>query len=302
MGRYIKKVSQTNPVNAVVENTWSGSQTNAPSVAMVQEAVCGENLLINSDFKSLVINQKSQSAYSGTNAWKYGIDMWMAFQATVAVGDDYVTASHNGTSGYAYFKQFFDETLEQGTYTLYVDIRYMSGSPKVTIGGVEKDLSVGENILVFENITPDQVQFNLNTAGTGIQFDRIKFEKGSHFTGMPKIDYPIEFIKCAHRYISFRGQAIKRVAYVGSQLAYITYELPTIMKENISCVIDDNTNMLWQKNESQSPTTTKITNAEVVGKQGNAVTVQFSGDFGSETWILAYCVSVGIELDAYKYS
>ena len=266
----------------------------------MQEAVCGENLLINSDFKSLVINQKSQSSYGGENAWKYGVDMWMAFGSTVVVGDDYVTVSYNGSSDYAYFKQIFDEALEQGTYTLYVDIRYMSGGPKVTIGGVEKDLSLGENILVFENITPDQVQFNLNAPRTGIQFDRIKFEKGSHFTGMPKYDEDIEYYKCQRRFIRFTSWNAS-FTFIGDNNTFRIFvphamiRVPTINSDAIFTLAGStNQGNQWFRIEDVQFT-------ECGGINGGLVIRTNVGSRQQLNYGIAV-PEVHIELDAYKYS
>ena len=114
MGRYIKKTGQTTPVNAVVENTWSGSQTNAPSVAMVQDALVGENMLINSDFRHGAINQKGQTSYN--TRYQYGIDMWYQISTgTLTVNDDSITSS-------ADLKFWFDEQPENGDYTVAISV------------------------------------------------------------------------------------------------------------------------------------------------------------------------------------
>lgn len=252
-----------------------------------------DNLLINSDFRHGAINQKGQSSYN--TQYQYGIDMWyMISTGTLTVNDDSISTS-------ADLKQFFDRQPEDGDYTVAISVDgtlYTYTFEGFTGTSKTHNFNIGSNTLGVEMITK---QIILYMNGDTFNIDFVKLEKGKHFTGMPVWNYPTEFLKCAHRYINFYGQSIRRTAFIGNAMAYITYELPTIMAENIECVIREDTTMLWQNDDTQSQVRTPITSATVIAKQGNAVTVQFNGSFGNENWRVAYCSGVGIELDAYDY-
>lgn len=310
MGRYIKKTGQTTPVNAVVENTWSGSTVNAPSVAMVQDALVGENMLINSDFRSGIINQKGQTQYvHSSGARTYGIDCWYVNgeNSSMAINDKFLSVNlhNNGDFGCVLnidkdYEKYFTFTIQRNlaeAQSVTFDVSTMNENQDYFFD-IDDNTKIG--IYFWRSSNVYKSWFYLKRDGiTNIDF--MKLERGKYFTGMPVWNYPTEFLKCAHKYINFYGQAIKRTAYIGNAKAYITYELPTIMNENITCIIREDTNMLWQNDDTQSPVSTPITSATVIAKQGNAVTVQFNGSFGNENWRVAFCSGVGIELDTYDY-
>ena len=188
MGRYIKKTGQTTPVNAVVENTWSGSTVNAPSVAMVQDALVGENMLINSDFRHGAINQKGQTSYN--TRYQYGIDMWYQISTgTLTVNDDSITSS-------ADLKFWFDEQPENGDYTVAISVDgtlYTYTFEDFTGTSKTHNFSIGGNTLGVEMLTR---QFILYMNSRAFNVDFVKLEKGKHYTGMPVWNKATELTKC----------------------------------------------------------------------------------------------------------
>lgn len=262
-----------------------------------------DNLLINSDFRSGIINQRGSDIYTKTsNDWARlpSIDMWTLQRGMkLTKNDDSVDVECTNSSEPGYFSQLLNYN-GQVTATIYIN-SITGGNEQVSLntGDTYKDLTEGLNIISF-NFSMERFSIRVSE-GVKCNISYIKLEKGQYFTGMPVWNYPTEFLKCAYRYINFYGQAIRRTAFIGNAMAYITYELPTIMAENITCIIKEDTNMLWQNDDTQSPVSTPITSATVIAKQGNAVTVQFNGRFGNKSWRVAFCSGVGIELDTYDY-
>lgn len=265
-----------------------------------------DNLLTNSDFKSGIINQKGQTSYVGNGSNNfYTIDMWYATKnVTVTVHDGYVNFKNNSTET-NYVIQILNEQIDEN-YCSAVNVKSIVGTcflrtQNKDFTKLHEDLNLvkGLNIISF-NGAVERTGIYLE-ANASIDIEYMKLEKGKYFTGMKEWNYGVEFLKCAHIYMNFYGQPVKRVGFIGTSMAYITYELPTIMVEDISCVIRPNTNMIWQTDNTASPKNTTITSAQVIAKQGNAITVQFNGEFGNSSWRVCYVTGVGIELDGYQY-
>lgn len=153
-----------------------------------------DNLLINSDFRFGVINQRGQSTYGATNSWKYSIDRWLYFgQMSVVVNSGSVTFQANSSnSGYSYVKQILPYT-QNGTFTLNIRIKELNGNVK--IDGINKTLQTGDNIVTFAT-NLNKIQFNLYGASVKMTVEFIKIEEGKAFTGMPVWNYEIELAKC----------------------------------------------------------------------------------------------------------
>lgn len=270
-----------------------------------------DNLLVNSNWKEGIINQKAQPSYIGGSTKVLSIDGWFCINnvSQLDVHEDYINIYNRDPSSLSYVGQSNRQRTEE-YLTVAVYVRTLNGTLEARLGYYsnstfkEKKVTLKEGLNVFttDEITDEfsQLNFVLNP-NSNAYLEYAKVEKGKHFTGMSAWYYPIEFLKCVYRYINFYGQSIKRVAFVGQSMAYITFELPTTMVENISVVIRENTNMLWQNDNTQSPISTKITNAEIQSKQGNAITVVLYGNFGNTNWRVAYCSSVGVEFDGYQY-
>lgn len=158
-----------------------------------------DNLLINSDFRYGIINQKGQSIYNGQSTWLYGIDMWRAVDITI----DTQFKGQLTISGNGYLVQLIDLSID--TYTLTFKIKNINkGNINVYLEQTEpvhKETisSVGLHSFVYK-ITKNAkgVGIKLNNFSGDIEF--IKLEKGNQFTGMPVWNYALEYLKCC-RYI-----------------------------------------------------------------------------------------------------
>ena len=222
MGRYIKKTGQTTPVNAVVENTWSGSTVNAPSVAMVQDSLVGENLLINSDFRNGVINQKGATSYTTLN--QYGIDMWLLrSNSTVKLDVQTGSVKISATTNMIQFVEL--ESGEKYHLSAYFDnqlyeLDFIAGSTTAT----ENDY------LTSYRDTEKQKQVIGIREGVEKTIQFIKLEKGSRFTGMPVWNEAEELLKC-QRYL-FSCYKISGYGFeTGGGNVHIYVNIPTPMKK-----------------------------------------------------------------------
>lgn len=180
------------------------------------------NLLINSDFRSGIINQKGQTSYS--TRYQYGIDMWYQISAgTLTVNDNSISTSAN-------LKFWFDEQPKNGDYTVAVSVDgivYTYTFEGFTGTSKTHNFNIGSNTLGVEMITR---QFILYMNGATFNFDFIKLEKGKHFTGMPSWNEAEELLKC-QRYL-FSCYKISGYGFeVGEGNVYIYVNIPTPMKK-----------------------------------------------------------------------
>lgn len=259
-----------------------------------------ENLLTNSDFVSGIINQKGQTSYGYVDTPLVTIDEWLSYGVNVAIDVTNVRVVNRQTSART-LRQYVNG--DNGVYTVYVNVKTISGNVYVNLNNdtsKNKKLVQGKNIYqitVLSNETLKSLALYLE-ANADVYIYSIKLEKGSNFTGMPAWDETEELIKCYRRFISFFGSPITRVAFVGANYAFMTFELPIKMAKIPSIKFGD---MSWQNDNTSNQVKTIITNCEVYSVIGNAITVKLYGNFGNTTWRVAYCSSLGIEFDAYDY-
>lgn len=180
------------------------------------------NLLMNSDFRSGIINQKGQSSYN--TQYQYGIDMWYQISTgTLTMNDDSISTS-------ADLKQFFDRQPEDGDYTVTISIDgtlYTYTFEGFTGTSKTHNFNIGSNTLGVEMITR---QFILYMNGATFNIDFIKLEKGKHFTGMPAWNEAIELLKC-QRYMYACGVTVGYGFEVGGGNIYIYINIPAPMKK-----------------------------------------------------------------------
>lgn len=262
------------------------------------------NLLLNSDFKRGIVNQKGKTTYDPVAKWTLSIDGWLYFgQMQVILQDGNIKLySNSSNTGSSYIKQPI-KNLDNGEHLLYIHVVSLSGTAHATVkSGVDTPLKVGDNFIKANVETNSlQVQINLNGKGINLVIDQMKLEKGSHFTGMPTWNYEDELLKCYRNYISFKGQSIFKSIYVGQNYAVVTYDLPFPVLKHPSAVILGGAKMAWQNHDSSLPNDTLITSAQVTGVQGNSLTVQFFGAFGNSTWKSAYMHGLGVDFDWNEY-
>ena len=180
------------------------------------------NLLINSDFRSGIINQKGQTSYN--TRYQYGIDMWYQISAgTLTVNDNSISTSAN-------LKFRFDEQPENGDYTVAVSVDgivYTYTFEGFTGTSKTHNFNIGSNTLGVEMITR---QFILYMNGATFNIDFIKLEKGKHFTGMPAWNEAEELLKC-QRYLFSCYKTSGYGFETGEGNVYIYVNIPTPMKK-----------------------------------------------------------------------
>lgn len=176
------------------------------------KSLCNDNLLINSDFKSGIINQKDKKNYTGKgiDQYDYTIDMW-AFISTS--GSFEITAEGlKNTGGNVNLAQFLENKLEVGKkYALTFS---EDGVLKTTIltGGNYETTSMyrlingKERILIYLN------------AGKTINF--VKLEIGEYFTGMPLWNEALELTKC-RQYFEVRTIVLPVVNSIDSRIQFL---------------------------------------------------------------------------------
>ena len=169
-----------------------------------------DNLLINSDFKSGIINQKGQTEYQmNNNISTLTVDGWISIGTfvTLYAEQGYLNIFENRGQIDSYFLQKFNTI--NGDYTFYINIPYMSGGTlEIYIEGTDGTDKLiiskkGEYIHTFKNI--------LNGVGVALRLltfngdiSQMKLEKGSYFTGMPIWNKNKEFKKCWNLFRSLK--------------------------------------------------------------------------------------------------
>lgn len=209
--------------------------------------LCRDNMLLNSNFASGIINQKGQITYS-TNGI-YTIDMWRLVGSGTFGGKVTVNASdillENTQSTAVYFVNKTDLSfIDAGTYTLYVSVKELTGEANIYCDSdsgkvVNKKLIKGDNIITFDGL-PKNVGFEVMN-GCAMKLSAVKLEKGSNFTGMPPYNYGQQMYLCRRKFRTMVGRvyryAQKADKFNGVQFPLVNeYEMdgtPTVTIEDI---------------------------------------------------------------------
>lgn len=158
-----------------------------------------ENLLINADFKRGIINQRGQTSYVATNKTTFTIDRWKIYYGTVKVNDGYVKYTNTDSDDNRAFDQYLGNQGDD-TYTLYVNVRGISGSASVQMMDesaqniITKELTIGDNVLTATG-NVGLIRF-FCTPGSSIEIYQVKLEKGLTYTGMSPWNKTEEMNKC----------------------------------------------------------------------------------------------------------
>lgn len=161
-----------------------------------------DNLLINSDFKSGIINQKGQTSYGYVDKPLLTIDMWITYGVNIAIDVTNVRVVNRQTSART-LRQYVNG--DSGIYTVYVNVKTISGNVYVNLNNdtsKNKKLVQGENIFqitVLSTETLKSLALYLE-ANADVYIYSIKLEKGPRFTGMKPWNKGIEFAKCINKY------------------------------------------------------------------------------------------------------
>ena len=252
------------------------------------------NLLINSDFRSGIINQKGQTSY--TNNGSYTIDMW---QTTTGIGGNFevkvnansITLTNNSTTQDLYFIQRL--VLEQDQRTFAVKTKGVSGSVKayvVNSDGRQGVVSISGDGLFQNTVNVDITNFTILIEKQGsVEIEYVKLEKGQYFTGMPAWNEAIELLKCMRYYQPLYVLA-RRNAETGTDKYYsidTMYPVPMVKQPTATVTKVFLTN-------SQDVTT--FVTIEDIGVGSRNIGTLIFGE--AHSWSM---VKINIELDAYQY-
>lgn len=222
--------------------------------------LCLPNLLDNADFKSGIINQRMKTSYSASNTLTYSVDRWRFYNGNVTVASDNVKFENTSSSVHLAIEQVLDG-LKSDTYTAYVNIKSLSGSPKMrllTDGDSlidEVDLQVGDNILTC---TGKPIKFQIELAQGSVEFYQAKLEKGSVYTGMPQWDYVDELLNCQRYFYPLGGGWIGMFPARSDETSHTIYiQTPVIMRTIPSLIVKDGSDISSAKaylNGNRNPT------------------------------------------------
>lgn len=189
-----------------------------------------ENLLDNADFKSGIINQRGQTAYTSNNG--YTIDRWLIrsnAQPSLTVNSKSVTLNNDSS-----LIQFV--SLELGkTYTF---VAMINGELK-TLTFQASDSSTGvENSWLISYLDTFNGYYcvGVRNGNGNKEISYLKLEEGSVYTGMPQWDYMKEWNNCRRYYKEVRVTAISinptNVAQQHYMIPYIG-DVPMVKKPTL---------------------------------------------------------------------
>lgn len=178
-----------------------------------------DNLLTNSDWKSGIINQKGLNTYIYSNKSLLTIDGWITYGVNVNVGSDYITMANRTSEPHTIQQPLYKQYKAGDKVTLYVSAFDITGNVYVYLNDLDtqkKKLVNGDNIFTFtltSELNRFFIYFDVNAVAS---FNRLKLEKGEHFTGMPLWNETLELIKCKQYFDVRNVVLIKLPTYAGS--------------------------------------------------------------------------------------
>lgn len=199
-----------------------------------------DNLLINSDFKSGIINQKGIiSLDKGNGETELTVDGWISYGINCSVSSNFVTFA-NRTSTMHTVKQPIKINAST-KLTVYINAITVTGNIYVYLDGYEgqkKKINSGDNIFVFSlsSYVPKSfiIEFDPNAT---ISINRIKLEYGDCYTGMPAWNYTLELLKCQRYFLSIFVKAHNNSGSAGNKYFSIDTMFPTYMNKTPTVTI-----------------------------------------------------------------
>ena len=157
------------------------------------------NLLMNSDFKSGIINQKGIASLDLSNgSTELTVDGWISYGINCSVADDFITYANRTSTKHTVKQPIKIRSAAQ--LTIYVSAFNVSGNVYVYLDsydGQKKKLINGDNIVIVNLSTSIPGKFIIEfESGAGASLNRIKLEYGNCYTGMPAWNGTIELLKC----------------------------------------------------------------------------------------------------------
>ena len=267
-------------------------------------SLCNPNLLMNSDYRSGIINQKGETSYTGLGTTVLTIDGWISYGINVGLNATSVKFI-NRDSSYHTIRQKFDKKLKSNEiYTAYMKVINLSGmayiNPKTDKTKLQKIIN-GDNLYTFvagdasgANVQDNEFIIGLE-AGAEVEIQFMKLEPGEHFTGMPPWNRAEELIKCMYLFEKKIINVMCSQFNATTCYASIPYSTPKIKIPSITgkCT--------WVgSNSGQGIGENKITKLEATNIQDEYVDIKVtheSANFGQ------YSRNVFVELyiDSYSY-
>ena len=200
-------------------NQWLEDGTLSELLSGLIVQIPQQNLLINADFKSGIINQRGQTEYNENN--KYSIDRWIIranAQPNLIVNNNSVTLNNDSS-----LIQFV--YLELGkTYTFAAMI---NGGLKTLTFNATNSSGVIQNewLTSYFDGSNNCYCVGVRNGNGQKEISYLKLEEGSNFTGMPVWNYASEWFNC-QRYLYFvDSSSILNARYDGSNLC-INFKTP----------------------------------------------------------------------------
>ena len=262
-------------------------------------SLCNPNLLMNSDYRSGIINQKGITSLDKSDgSTELGIDGWIQYGINCSVATGSITFA-NRTSARHTVQQPLDIPYRVGDkVTFYASCFNITGNIYIYLTGLDtqkKKLTNGDNEFTF-SLTSGLQRFYIELEPNAVvSFNCKKLEIGEHFTGMPAWNEAEELLKCMYL---FEKKVINVMcSQFGATTCYanVPYSIPKIKTPSITgkCT--------WiGSNTGEGIGETKITKLEATAIQKEYVDIKVtheSANFGQ------YSRNVFVELyiDAYNY-
>lgn len=164
-------------------------------------SLCNPNLLMNSDYRSGIINQKGITSLDKSDgSTELGIDGWIQYGINIAVGTNYITFANRTSANHTVQQPLDIKGLKAGDkVTFYASCFNITGNVYIYMTGLDaqkKKLSNGDNELTL-TLTSALERFYIELEPNAVvSFNCKKLEKGEHFTGMPVWNNSEELTKC----------------------------------------------------------------------------------------------------------
>lgn len=211
------------------------------------------NLLMNSDYRSGIINQKGITSLDKSDgSTELGIDGWIQYGINIAVGTNYITFANRTSANHTVQQPLDIKGLKAGDkVTFYASCFNITGNVYIYMTGLDaqkKKLSNGDNEFTL-TLTSALERFYIELEPNAVvSFNCKKLEKGEHFTGMPAWDRPVEVMKCRRCFRNLNGSKDETI-FIGvtDQNGVITFPIstydmaktPSVSLKNIWAVADD---------------------------------------------------------------
>ena len=298
--------------NSVSKNTKDIEQIKEQGVQVADTIPPKDNLLVNSDFQSGIINQKGILSYVNQNA--YTIDMWQVLGSGRLVLKNVVDVQFyrvDSLGGTARFRQIL-ENQQKGTYTFTVNIKTTTSKVKMYILNendemIEQFVKNGINSMTYTGTIKEVGMIIYEGESESCYFNYLKLEKGTKFTGMPYWDRVTEILRCRRRMYNAApkltyGLIGEGYAIAGNQ-ARIFINLPVSLAKSPSINFNGDF-QIWTKNGAFKTTAITVNNG-VRGIQQVAIDCTInSSSFTIGDYALLRNAGVNTNIfiiDAYEY-